>query len=178
MRAVDEARRSLQALSAEALSLSKRAIFAFHRDDPAKAATDIEAARERLRAGKEIVAKESRIAQEGSWRAAQEEFAEADLLRQYLTSGKIGAVKDVSDDPDIFLGAASDLAGELVRRAVTLASHGKDEEVHKIVEDMNELVEFLLQMDLTGGLRTKVDQAKQHLRKLEEIQYDLAMRRR
>ena len=38
-------------------------------------------------------------------------------------------------------------------------------------------MDFLLQMDLTGHLRTKVDQAKQHVKKLEEIRYDLSLRR-
>ncbi|MDO8584141.1 MAG: hypothetical protein Q7R83_03105 [bacterium] len=176
-KALDTARRRLQALSAEILSGSKRAIFAFHRDDEKKAQAELAIAREKLAEGWGLIKKESRIAQEGMWRAAQEEFAEADLLSQYLADGSVNAVKDVAEDPDIFLGAVSDLTGELVRRAVLLASERKEKEVNTIFRDVQSVVDFLLQMDLTGGLRTKVDQAKQNLRKLEEIRYDLSMRR-
>lgn len=172
---LDQSRRALQALSSEILAASKRGIFAYHRDDAAKAEVELTVAREKLQAGWQLVKRESRIEQEGSWRAAQEEFAEADLLRQYLTHGKIGRVTDVADDPDVFIGAISDLTGELVRRAVLLASQRKEKEVNQIFHDVNEVVAFLLQMDLTGSLRTKVDQAKQALRKLEEIRYDLAI---
>ncbi|HEU0051046.1 MAG TPA: hypothetical protein VFQ60_03245 [Patescibacteria group bacterium] len=176
-KALDTARRRLQSLSSEILSGSKRAIFAFHRGDDPKAHEELSTARTKLKEGWAIVKKESRIAQEGMWRAAQEEFAEADLLSQYLASGKIGAVKDVAEDPDIFLGGVSDLTGELLRRAVLLASERKEASVEKLFEDVREVVSFLLQMDLTGTLRVKLDQAKQNLRKLEEIRYDLAMRR-
>jgi hypothetical protein len=32
-------------------------------------------------------------------------------------------------------------------------------------------------MNLTGSLRNKFDQGKQHLRRLEDIRYDLSIRR-
>ncbi|MBM3204920.1 hypothetical protein FJZ48_03000 [Candidatus Uhrbacteria bacterium] len=169
---LDQARRTLQALSAEILSGSKRAIFAFHRGDAAQAKQELASAREKLKEGWKLVKSESRIAQEGMWRAAQEEFAEADLFDQFLSQGMVGKVNGVAEDPDIFLGAVSDLTGELVRRAVLLATEGKEKEVEKIFQGVTEVVEFLLRMDLTGTLRTKVDQAKQNLRKLEEIRYD------
>lgn len=176
-RTLDTARRSLQALSAEILSGSKRAIFSFHRGDEGKAKEELVHARKRLQAGWQLVKKESRIAQEGMWRAAQEEFVEADLLHQYLSQGKIQQVKDVAEDPDIFLGGLSDMTGELVRHAVLLASQGEEQMIEPIFQDVTEVVTFLLRMDLTGSLRTKVDQAKQNLRKLEEIRYDLAIRK-
>lgn len=173
---LDRSRRALQALSSEILSGSKRAIFALHREDGDAAAKELVIAREKLAAGWKLVKQESRIAQEGMWRAAQEEFAEADLFAQYLEKGSVGKVSEVADDPDVFIGALSDLSGELSRRAVLLASKRDAKAVERIFSDVTEIVSFLLQMDLTGSLRTKVDQAKQNLRKLEEIRYDLAIR--
>lgn len=175
-RSLDRARRELQTLSAETLAMSKRAIFAFHRDDRKTAEAELKSASERLATGRTIIKKETRLAQEGAWRAAQEEFSEADLLRQYLKNRQIVRVKEVSDDTDIFIGAVSDLTGELVRRAVLLASQRSTDEIERIFLDVSGVVDFLLRMDLTGNLRTKVDQAKQNLRKLEEIRYDLALR--
>ena len=177
MKDLSERRSRLQARSNEVLTLSKRAIFAVHRGDLPGAMQGLQEARLAIKEIKVLIQKTSRLAQEGSWRAAQEEFAEASLVMQYVTHHQVGRVREISDDPDLFLGALSDMTGELTRRAVLLASERQDDEVRRIFHDVREAVDFLLQMDLTGSLRTKVDQAKQNLRKLEEIQYDLSLRR-
>jgi len=173
---LDTSRKALQGLSAEILSASKRAIFAFHRGDENVANEELATAREKLAKGTEMVKKESRLACEGMWRACQEEFCEASLLAQYLATRKVGRVTEIADDPELFLGGLSDFTGELVRRAVLVASERDREQVERIFEDVRETIDFLLRMDLTGTLRTKLDQAKQNLRKLEEIRYELAIR--
>ena len=174
---IELARRALHSLSSEILSASKRAIFAYHRDDKKIALQELHEAQKKLRLAARIGQQEPRVNYDGPWRAAQEEFAEAHLLSQYLHDGKIGPVPDVSDDPDIFIGALSDLTGELVRHAVRLVTQHKTAAVEQIFKDVDQVIGFLLQMDLTGNMRTKVDQAKQNLRKLEEMCYELALRR-
>ncbi|MDP3793982.1 MAG: hypothetical protein Q8R07_04510 [Candidatus Uhrbacteria bacterium] len=176
MRGLDRTRRSLQALSSEILAASKRAIFAYHRDDQKAAQQELAIAQQKLKMGWRFVKQEPRITYDGSWRAAQEEFAEAHLLSQFIKTGKVGHVPEVADDPEILLGGLSDLTGELVRRSVRVAGQRDGAAVEKMFYAVDEVVGFLLQMDLTGHLRTKVDQAKQNLRKLEEIRYDLAIR--
>lgn len=170
------ARRELAALSSEILSGSKRCIFAFHRDDVGGAQAERKAAQQKIEQGRTLLKKHPLLSEEGSWHAAREEFAEADFLAQYLTEGKIKTFSDKSGDPEIFIGGLSDFVGELVRQAVLLATRGEGERVERMYQDAQEVIAFLLQMDLTGSLRTKTDQAKQHLRKLEEIRYDLSMR--
>ena len=88
----------------------------------------------------------------------------------------LGKVTAIADDPEIYLGGLSDITGELVRRSVLHATDGDHETVERIFEDVRRVVELLMDMDLTGGLRSKLDQAKQNLRKLEEIRYDLSLR--
>jgi predicted translin family RNA/ssDNA-binding protein len=176
MKRLDAAKHQLQALSSEILSASKRTIFALHRGDAKGSAAELAGAQSKLKEGKQIVKKEPRIAQEGSWRAAQEEYAEAELFSKYLQSGTVSPVKEIGDDAELFLGGLSDMLGEVVRFAVLRASDGDRLTVEALHADAVEMVGLLLQMDLTGSLRTKVDQAKQHLRKLEEIRYDLAIR--
>lgn len=171
-------RSQIHVRSNEILATSKRAIFAVHRGDEKLAKEELDRARAAIKEVKTILQKEARLGHEGAWRAAQEEFGEASLVLQYVTRRQIGRVGEIADDPDLFLGALSDLTGELTRRAVLLASDGTFDEVHQIFDDVREAVDFLLQMDLTGQLRTKVDQAKQNLRKLEEIRYDISMRGR
>lgn len=169
-------RRSLQGLSTEILAASKRAIFAFHRGHIEVAREELEGARTRLVEGWSLIEAEPLLRFEGSWRAAREEYTEAHFLAQYLESQKIDLFEDQEQDPDIFIGGLADVVGELVRQAVLLATKGEVRSIEEMYGAAQEIVEFLLQMDLTGTQRTKTDQAKQHLRKLEEIRYDLAMR--
>ncbi len=179
IQALDSGRRLLQGVANDVLTGSKRAIFAFHRGDNKKAKQELKMAETKIKQGQKIINGEPRLAQEGSWRAAREENAEAILLAQYITDGRLTPVAHIAQDPDIFLGALSDLTGELVRRAVMLATdENAKPAIETIFQDVRDVVDFLLQMDLTGGLRSKLDQAKQNLRKLEEIRYDLAIHRR
>lgn len=171
-------RRSLQGLSAEILAASKRAIFAFHRGNPEAATQELEAARARLEEGWKLIEEEPLLRSEGSWRAAREEYTEADFLSQYLEQKKIDRFDDREQDPDIFIGGLADVVGELVRQAVLRATKNEVSSIEEMYDAAQEIVDFLLQMDLTGTQRTKTDQAKQHLRKLEEIRYDLALRDR
>ncbi len=175
---IERSRRELQALATETLASSKRAIFALHRDDPRVASQELRSGAQSLKTGFAMIKKEPRIAYEGAWRAAQEEYAEAALFFHYLEHGEIEQIKEVSDDPDIFIGAVSDLTGEMLRKAVLLGGKRDEQAVEKMWRDVSAVVAFLLEMNLTGGLRTKVDQAKQNLRKLEEIRYDLAISKR
>ena len=175
---LDRARRALQVLSGEILAHSKRAIFAFHREDVKTAYRELAAAQKKLKQGWRLIKQEPRVTYDGSWRAAQEEFTEAHLLSQYLQSGIVNRVPDIADDPEILVGGLSDFTGEMVRRSVRCAGQRDHAAVEKMFHAVDEVVGFLLQMDLTGHLRSKVDQAKQNLSKLEEIRYDLAIRSR
>lgn len=172
----EKARRELSQVSQRLQGVSKRVIFALHRGGRAEAATLIREGMKLVSAGEKSVKAAPVIAQDGVWRAAREEFLEARLLSAYLL--KTAPKFVVAEDPDIVIGALSDLVGELVRQAVMEAVKGDVEAVESMVSVGQQVVATLLSMDLTGSPRTKVDQAKGHLRKLEDIRYDLAMRRR
>ena len=120
--ALDKARRALQALCADILSTSKRAIFAIQRSDPSASAKELADAIKKIKLAKKFVASESRLAGEGMWRAALEEYAEATMYHQAMTSGKVGTIPELPEDPDLFLGGLSDLTGELTRSAVLAAT--------------------------------------------------------
>jgi hypothetical protein len=49
--------------------------------------------------------------------------------------------------------------------------------VAQAVDVVGIIIEFMLDLDLTGYLRTKFDQAKKNLSRLEQMTYDLAIRR-
>lgn len=176
-RLLTQLRRELQQCSADVLSASKRSIFALHREDTAASERELKVAEQGIERGWKVVHQEVLLTQEGAWRAAREEYAEAALLAQYLAKGALSTHPDADKDPDVLIGGLSDFLGELVRLAVLAATRGDQTPVDQFYRDAVEVMDFLLQMDLTGHLRTKVDQAKQHVKKLEEIRYDLSLRR-
>lgn len=169
-------RRELQQCSAEVLSMSKRSIFALHREDAVVSARELQTAAQAIDRGWDVIRQEAILTQEGAWRAAREEYAEASLLAEYLKKGSLQTHPDKDRDPDILIGGLSDFLGELVRLAVLAATRGDRAPIEQFYTDAVELMDFLLQMDLTGHLRTKVDQAKQHVKRLEEIRYDISLR--
>lgn len=170
-------RRALIHASSEAQSRAKRAIFALHRDDAREAERLLREASILL---KTVAAKAQRfpeLDQEGSYRAALEEYAEAVLFSQYVTGGRLAKGEGRMMEPHIFFGALSDATGEIVRYAIAEATRGHFEKVARAHETVEMVVGFLLEMDLTGYLRQKFDQAKKNLRSLEEIRYDISIKR-
>ena len=174
--AYEAARREVIKAGGDALSASKRAIFALHRDDAAAAAKLLDEAGSGLAAIVRSVGSQLDVSAEGSFRAALEEFVEAELYRRYLDTGKVGRVEMENVDYEIYLSGLSDLTGELQRRQVRLATEGKLDEVRRIKELMEAIVAELLDMDLGGYLRNKFDQAKNNLRRAEEVLYELSLR--
>lgn len=169
-------RRGIQAIASEILGASKRSIFAMQRGDTASSAKDLETAVTQIKKGKLLIKKRGRMAQEGIWRSSLEEYAEAYLYHHAMKGDVLSEVPEIElDDTEVYLGALSDLTGELVRSCVLLATQRKIKEVEELVQSIREAVAFLIKLDLSGNLRQKYDQAKQNLRKAEEIAMDLSL---
>lgn len=95
-----------------------------------------------------------------------------------LTSGeKVEAIKGLEINAESYLSGICDLTGELVRQAVNRAAQGKYKEVAKIKNMIDEIMSELVEFDMTGYLRTKYDQAKGNLRKIEQINYEINLRK-
>ncbi|HPY08708.1 MAG: translin family protein [Patescibacteria group bacterium] len=117
-----------------------------------------------------------RLKKEGTYKAAAEEYLEAKTLFLVIKKKKIGPIKDLVFDYEAYLGGICDLIGELVRYATNQAAKGKFAEVYKIKKTAEEIMAQLIDFDLTGYLRTKYDQARGHLRKLEQMAYEIRLR--
>lgn len=174
---LDEKKRKLQKLSSDALHASKRAIFSFHRDDWKTGEDLLDGALKNL---KEIEKKylSERLDSEGSFKAAQEEYVEAEIFRQFLYKEDIGPVKNWQADSDIYLGGLTDAVGEMVRYAVRKATSRDFHEVKRAQEAIEAIVAVLIELNLTGYLRTKFDQAKQARHKMEQVMYEVSLRAR
>lgn len=171
------ARRKLVELSARAQHLAKQAIFTAQRGELQGARKLLNEAGGLLKQGQALCRKVGELEYLGSYRSALEEFVEAELFTSFLQTGQLGRVTQFAVAPEVYLGGLSDMLGELVRYAVKLATEGRRVEVDALARLVTEVVGELGAMNMTGSLRGKFDQAKQHLRKLEDIRYDLSVHR-
>ena len=162
-------------LSNSALHNSKRIIFSLHRGNIKEAKSKL-AETEKIFKDLEKKFGHKRITEEGSYRAGAEEYTEAKMFYLVLTGKKLDKIKEVNLDFNSYLGGLCDLTGELVRKAVNEAASGNLGETEKIKETINEIMSELTEFDMVGYLRTKYDQAKHSLRKIEQIDYEIKIR--
>lgn len=171
-----EDHREIKKAADEALHQAKRAIFSFHRNDW-KSGEDLltdslENIKRAVKIGGDVAWSE------GSFRAALEEYAEADLFRQFLYKEKISEIRGVEIELETYLGGLADLIGEILRYAVKSATARQFPEVKRGQETVDEIMGQLIEFNLTGYLRTKYDQAKQARRKLEQVVYEVSLRQK
>ncbi len=161
--------------SNQILHQSKKIIFSLQRGD-------INDAKENLNSIINLIIKKQkeinikRLEQEGSYKAAMEELAEAYLFEQWLTGKKIDKIKKIVISHDCYIGALSDLCGEIARFSVNQAAKKKIQTIEKAYQDVLDIISHLNQFNLTGPLRNKYDQACNHLRKIEQVNYDVKIR--
>ncbi|MDQ7814843.1 MAG: hypothetical protein RDU25_03520 [Patescibacteria group bacterium] len=170
----EKKKRELRELSAKLQKISKQIIFSLHRGKNDEAMKQSSEAEVLMKGGLSLIKKERLIEDEGAWRAATEEMLEANLFLNAVLGEDILDLEDRPEDPLIMIGALSDLIGELVRYSISCATNKNNAEIIRVAKIADKVFEMLLSLDATGYARTKVDQARQHIRKLEEIKYDLS----
>lgn len=170
-------RREIIGWSSDALHKSKISIFSMHRgqvEEAGKLLGEVEANFAKL---EPVFKKSPALRHEGSYKAALEEYVEAKMLHKIVNGKKIEEIKEVKVDFDSYLGGLCDTTGELVRLAIREATDGKVKEVEKIRDLITEIMGELIEFNLTSYLRTKYDQAKGNLRKIEQMVYEIKLRR-
>ena len=171
------ARRTIAGNADQAIRRAKQAIFALHRDDAAEATRLLAETKALFAACDAPMKKFADLRTEGPYVAALEEFAEASLFAGYLKNGKLGAIDKRAMEPGTYLAGLCDATGEIVRHAMRQVTLGNHAEVKRAFATVEAVITYLLDMDLTGYLRTKFDQAKRNLRSLEQMNYDISMRK-
>ncbi|MBI2459079.1 MAG: hypothetical protein HYV53_00825 [Parcubacteria group bacterium] len=169
-------RRQIIGLANIVLHDSKRVIFALHRLDINKA-NDSLAEIEKILISLEKKFGYGRLAQEGAYKAGAEEYVEAKMLNKLMSGEKVDLIKGLTINAESYLAGICDLTGELVRQAVNQAAARKLEEVKKIKELIDQIMAELVEFDLAGYLRTKYDQARGNARKIEQINYEINLRK-
>ena len=172
----DIERRKIISQSNVILHNSKRVIFALHRGNIKEAEESLEQIKNELVKMQKKFGF-NRLSDEGSYKAGVEEFVEAAMFHKYIKGKKVDKIDKVKIKFDSYLGGICDLTGEMVRYAVNKASKKEFDEVEKTKEAINDIIGQLADFDMTGYLRTKYDQAKGNLRKIEQMNYEISIRR-
>ncbi|MBT4153854.1 MAG: hypothetical protein HOE53_04360 [Candidatus Magasanikbacteria bacterium] len=171
-----ELRREVITISGAALHVAKRAIFSMHRLDMKEAEKKIAEAKEGLKRVQKLAKKQPKLLGEGSYKAALEEYVEAVLFMRFMKKKPIGPIKGMPISEEIYIAGLGDVPGELYRYAIRSATEGNADEVKRAHEQGSAIIESLMECDLTKYLRTKFDQAKSALQKLEIVMYELKIR--
>lgn len=174
-RANESERRQIISASNNILFEAKKNIFALQRDDFKAAEAKMSDMEKALKNLEERFGAE-RLHREGAYKAAAEEYLEGKTLYLAIKKKDITAVNGISLDYESYLGGICDMIGELVRYATNRAANGKFSEVAKIKKLAEDIMGQLIDFDMTGYLRTKYDQARGHLRKLEQMAYEIKLR--
>ena len=155
---------------------SKRAIFSLHRGNTSETEERLQGVEKGLGDLQERF-DFSRVNEEGSYKAAVEEYVEAKYFYQLLQGESIGEIQEVRIRFDSYLAGLCDVPGELVRRATNEAAAGETDKVGEYKEMVEGIMNELSQFDMTGYLRTKFDQAQGSVRKIEQINYEVKIRK-
>lgn len=173
----NQSRREIIGRANDALHKSKVSIFTLHRGQVKEAAAILKEVEATLSALEPTFKKTPALRYEGSYKAALEEYVEAKMFYKIMTAGEISPIKEVKIDFDSYLGGLCDTTGEMVRLAIKEATNGRIEEVEKIKDTITDIMAELVEFNLTSYLRTKYDQAKGNLRRIEQMVYEIKLRR-
>ncbi len=171
-----EKRREVIKVAGDAQHHAKRAIFALQRGGVKDAKESLDAAEMLLLTLRKKFNKDQALFDEGSFRAALEEYTEAFLFRQFLDGSQLGEIDILPIDSDIYIGGLADVPGEIVRYAMKSATERNFAEVKRAYGVAEEIIGEMITMDLTGYNRQKFDQAKQALGKLQQIVYEISLK--
>ena len=164
--------------ASDALRLSKQAIFSIHRDDMETAGQLIKDVEKILESIKTHFKSDGSLRYQGSFKAALEEYAEAKFFYNVLQGKEINFLEEKELNYEAYLSAICDLTGELVRKAVNQATKGKFDKVQEYRDVTEEIIGELIKLNMNNGhLRSKFDDAKRNLRRLEEMLYDIKIKR-
>ena len=161
----------------EILRLSKEAIFNYQRGNETDAGYALSKARDKIKSLNEITKMYPSLQAEGAYKACLEEYLEAELFGYFSKQGEIGLPKlPVNIEPAEYIDALCDFIGELARKAVDLAINKKHEDLRNMKEAIIDLYAALVKANPSGLVRSKLDEAKRHIRKIEDILLDVSLK--
>ena len=169
-------RREVIKFAGDAQFLAKKTIFSLHGGNINEAKNSLNEANKILITLSKKYKTTADLFDEGSFKAALEEYAEAELFLSFVEDKKISRIRDLKIDSDIYIGGLCDVPGEILRFAIKSATERNISEVKRCYKTAEEIINELVDMNLTGYNRQKFDQAKQALNKLQQVVYEVSLK--
>ena len=174
MHKVDERREEIIQASRDIINISKQIIYATQRNDMEDAASAINKIKDKVKNLRKInINTDTNINS-----VAFQEYVEAIAFYEFVKNKRIPAKSTLGVNAEDYLSGLCDLTGELVRKAIFNVIHKKFDEAAQIKELVHEIYGEFLKLHLRNGeLRKKSDSIKWNLKKLEEVMYDISMKK-
>ena len=174
MHKLDLEREEIIQTSRGIINISKQIIYAAQRNDLKEAEAAIKTIKNKVNKLKKIdISTDTNINS-----VAFQEYVEAVAFYEFVKNKKIPSRASLKVSAEDYLSGLCDLTGELVRKAVYDVIHKNFDEAARIKELVHEIYGEFLKLHLRNGeLRKKSDAIKWNLKKLEEVMYDISMRR-
>ena len=171
----DETRERIISSSRDIITLSKQVIYATHRKDMALAEHKLSEMKTKIAALQKIdIPLDTNMAT-----VAYQEYAEAGTYVHFMQKGTLASKHELGIDSESYLLGLCDLTGELMRKAVDDIINKNYEHAYKIRELVALIYGEFLQFNLRNSeLRKKSDQIKWNLQKIEDLIYDVEMKKR
>ncbi len=161
--------------SREIVKLSKKVIYAVHRNDmksAEKAVSEMKSGMEKL----EGFVDHPKLMSSGSFKVAVQEYVEALCFFELMKNNHIPPNSELGLDPEFYLMGLIDLTGELVRKAINSAINDDYDTSVKLKGLVSDLYDELMLFDFAGGeLRKKFDSIKYDLKKLDDLVLSLKL---
>jgi predicted translin family RNA/ssDNA-binding protein len=171
----DSLREDLIKQSRILLKSSKKLIYSVHKGNKNECDKNLKEVENIFKKLNLLLKKNSKLEFEGSYSEACQEMVEGILYYDYVYSGSLRKLNVSSED---YLMGVADLTGELVRRVVSFVIKGKFDEVYEINDFVQNLYKQLLNFNFrNGNLRKKFDSIRWNLNKIEDVLYDLEVRK-
>ncbi len=161
----------------DVIKLSKKIIYSIHRNNIDEGLIkEIKKEKEEL---EKYIKKNKGLYYEGSFKVAIQEYVEAMLYYGFVKSKKVFSRKELEVQSYYYLLGLCDLSGELVRRAIHSATAGKYKDVEVIRNLVDDIYGTLLEFNIRENeLRKKFDSIKYDIKKLDDLNYDLKVKRK
>ena len=167
----------IQKLSNNIRAKSKKAIALLRRDKVKESKEIIKEVEKIFRLINKIIKKNRDLINQNFYREAVEEYIEAITFYNFLTKSKRKIPDFVEAGPEEIISGTCDFTGELVRRAITVGNLENLRQLLIFKKTIEKIAEELTEVGFRGKLRHKYDEVERNLRKIEDIIYDIKLKK-
>ena len=168
----------IQKISNEIRALSKKAIALLRRDNTKESKKIIKKIENFFRSINKVITRDKDLIGQSFYKEAVEEYIEAITFYNFLTKSNKGVPKFVEVKPEEIIAGTCDFTGELLRRAITIASVENFKQIGEYKKIIENIAEQLTKIGFKGKLRQKYDEVERNLIRIENIIYDIKLKQK